>query len=192
MKRCEWCTDDKVYMDYHDNEWGKVTTDECELFEFLILESFQAGLSWLTILKKRGNFRRAFDNFDYKKIVEYDDKKFQELMEDKGIIRNKLKIKAAINNASKFMEIQNEFGSFYNYLWKFVDGNQIINRPRNMEEFPTRSELSDKISGDMKKRGFKFIGTTIIYSYLEAVGVIDDHMEECFLTSPSVRGISSL
>jgi DNA-3-methyladenine glycosylase I len=179
MKRCEWCTEDKIYVDYHDNEWGKITTDERELFEFLILESFQAGLSWLTILKKRENFRIAFDNFDYKKIAKYDENKFEELMADKNIIRNKLKIRAAINNASKFMEVQSEFGSFYNYLWNFVDGKQIINRPKNMEEFPTKSELSDRISKDMKKRGFKFIGTTIIYSYLEAVGVIDDHMEGC-------------
>ena len=183
MKRCDWCTEDKIYINYHDNEWGKISTDERELFEFLLLESFQAGLSWLTILKKRGNFRNAFDNFDYKKIAKYDEKKFQELMEDVGIIRNKLKIKAAINNATKFMEIQSEFGSFYNYIWGFVDGKQIINRPKTLKEAPTRSELSDKISKDMKKRGFKFIGTTIIYSYLEAVGVIDNHMEKCFLGS---------
>ncbi len=181
MVRCDWCIGDKLYEEYHDKEWGKVTTDERELFEFLLLESAQAGLSWITILKKRENYREAFDRFDYQKIANYDEKKIKELLNDSGIIRNKLKIKSAINNAKRFIEVQKEFGSFYNYIWDFVEGKQIINRVDSIKELPTSSELSDKITKDLKKRGFKFVGTTIIYSYLEAIGVIDNHIKGCIV-----------
>ena len=179
MKRCDWCIGNELYEKYHDEEWGKVVYDDRVLFEFLVLESAQAGLNWLTILKKRENYRKAYDNFDYNMVAEYDEEKFDELMNNKGIVRNKLKIRASINNAGRFMEVQNEFGSFYNYLWSFTDGNQILNRVKKSEDLPAKTELSDIISKDMKKRGFKFIGTTIIYAYLQAVGVIDDHLEGC-------------
>ena len=179
MKRCEWCIGNQLYEKYHDEEWGKIVYDDRTLFEFLILESAQAGLNWLTILKKRENYREAYDNFDYNMVAEYREEKFEELMNNKGIVRNRLKIRASINNAERFLEVQNEFGSFYRYLWNFVEGKQIINRVEKLEGVPVKTELSDKISKDMKKRGFKFIGTTIIYAYLQAVGVIDDHLEGC-------------
>lgn len=181
MKRCDWCVGDELYEKYHDEEWGKVVYDDKTLFEFLVLESAQAGLNWLTILKKRENYRKAYDNFDYKAVAGYDEEKFEELMGNKGIVRNKLKIRASINNAVKFMEIQDEWGSFYNYLWSFTEGIQIVNRVKNIKEVPAKTDLSDIISKDMKKRGFKFIGTTIIYAYLQAVGVVDDHIDECFV-----------
>ncbi len=181
MKRCDWCVGDELYEKYHDEEWGKVVYDDRILFEFLVLESAQAGLNWLTILKKRENYRKAYDNFDYKVVAGYDEAKFEELMENKGIVRNKLKIGASINNAVKFMEVQDEWGSFYNYLWSFTEGIQIVNRVKNIKEVPAKTDLSDIISKDMKKRGFKFIGTTIIYAYLQAVGVVDDHLDGCFV-----------
>ncbi|WP_028856252.1 DNA-3-methyladenine glycosylase I [Psychrilyobacter atlanticus] len=180
MKRCDWCVGDELYEKYHDEEWGKVVYDDKILFEFLVLESAQAGLNWLTILKKRENYRKAYDDFDYNIVAEYGEGKFEELMGNKGIVRNKLKIRASINNAIKFMEIQGEWGSFYDYLWSFTDGNQIVNRVKNIKEVPAKTDLSDIISKDMKKRGFKFIGTTIIYAYLQAVGVVDDHVDGCF------------
>ncbi|MEI6856986.1 DNA-3-methyladenine glycosylase I [Psychrilyobacter sp.] len=179
MKRCDWCIGNELYEKYHDEEWGGVVYDDRVLFEFLILESAQAGLNWLTILKKRENYRLAYDDFDYRIITGYGEEKFEELMNNKGIVRNKLKIRASINNAIRFMEVQNEFGSFYNYLWNFVEGKQIINRVEKLEDVPAKTELSDAISKDMKKRGFKFIGTTIIYAYLQAVGVVDDHLKGC-------------
>ena len=179
MERCEWCVGSVLYEKYHDDEWGKIVYDDRVLFEFLILESAQAGLSWLTILKKRENYRKVYDNFNYQLISKYNEKKINELIKDKGIIRNKLKIRASINNAVKFMEVQGEYGSFYNYLWSFTDGNQIVNRLKKTKEIPVKTDLSDIISKDMKKRGFKFIGTTIIYAYLQAVGVVDDHVKEC-------------
>lgn len=179
MKRCDWCIGNELYEKYHDEEWGKVVHDDRALFEFLILESAQAGLNWLTILKKRENYRAAYDNFDYNMVAEYDEEKFEELMNNKGIVRNRLKIRASINNAGRFLEVQNEFGSFYRYLWNFGEGKQIINRVEKLEDVPAKTELSDAISKDMKKRGFKFIGTTIIYAYLQAVGVIDDHLKGC-------------
>lgn len=181
MKRCDWCIGNELYEKYHDEEWGKIVYDEKTLFEFLVLESAQAGLNWLTILKKRENYRKAYDGFDYNAVAQYNEEKFEELMGNKGIVRNKLKIRASINNAIKFMEVQNERGSFYNYLWDFTDGIQIINRVKNIKEVPAKTDLSDIISKDMKKRGFKFIGTTIIYAYLQAVGVVDDHVDGCFL-----------
>ena len=172
--RCTWAGSDEVYVRYHDEEWGVPTHDDRELFEMLVLESFQAGLSWITILKKRENFRRAFDEFDVRKVANYDDAKVEELRMNEGIIRHKGKINAAINNAQVFIEIQDEFGSFDEYIWGFTDGEII------KAEFLTESELSRHISKDLKKRGMKFVGPTIIYSYLESIGVIDNHQECCF------------
>ena len=177
--RCSWANND-LLIKYHDNEWCKISKDDNYIFEMLVLESFQAGLSWNTILKKRENFREAFDNFDYKKISNYGENKIEELLKNEGIIRHTLKINAVINNAKKFMEIQKEFGTFANYIWDFVEGKQIINNWKEMKEVPAKTELSDKISKDLKKRGFKFVGSTIIYSFLQAIGIIDDHIEACF------------
>jgi DNA-3-methyladenine glycosylase I len=172
--RCTWAGSDEVYMRYHDEEWGVPTHDDRELFEMLVLESFQAGLSWITILKKRENFKKAFDDFDVRKVAGYDDEKVEELRMNEGIIRHKGKINAAINNAQIFIEIQEEFGSFDEYIWGFTDGEII------KAEFFTESDLSRHISKDLKKRGMKFVGPTIIYSYLESIGVIDNHQEYCF------------
>lgn len=177
MKRCKWLNEkNEKYVYYHDHEWGVANYDDDYMFEFLILESFQAGLSWETILNKRENFRQAFDNFDYKKIANYDENKITELLNNSGIIRNKLKINAAIKNAKVFMEIQNEFNSFSNYIWSFTN-NQVIKNTD--DKLKTSSELSDKISKDLIKRGMKFVGTTIIYSYLQAIGIINDHELDC-------------
>lgn len=173
-KRCKWAGPDEIYIRYHDEEWGVPTHDDQELFEMLVLESFQAGLSWITILKKRENFHNAFDGFDVEKVARYDDKKIEELRQDAGIIRHKGKITSAINNAQIFIEMQKEFGSFSNYIWSFTDGEII------KAEYETESELSKTISKDLKKRGMKFVGPTIIYSYLESIGVIDNHEKECF------------
>lgn len=174
VKRCSWVTDDEVYIKYHDEEWGVPTHDDKELFEMLVLESFQAGLSWITILKKRENFKKAFDDFDYEKIAEYGEDKIEELRLNEGIIRHKGKINAAINNAKIFIEIQKEFGSFDKYIWGFNNGEII------KAEFETESELSKTISKDLKKRGMTFVGPTIIYSYLESIGIIDNHEKDCF------------
>lgn len=177
MKRCKWLNEkNEKYVYYHDHEWGVANYDDDYMFEFLILESFQAGLSWETILNKRENFRQAFDNFDYKKIANYDENKITELLNNSGIIRNKLKINAAIKNAKVFMEIQNEFNSFSNYIWSFTNNKVIKNTD---DKLKTSSELSDKISKDLIKRGMKFVGTTIIYSYLQAIGIINDHELDC-------------
>lgn len=178
--RCFWVSDSQLYIDYHDNEWGKPVFDDETLFEFLVLETFQAGLSWITILNKRENFRKAFDNFDYKKIAKYNQEKFDELILNEGIIRNKLKIKAAITNAQLFMEIQQEFGSFSKFIWNYVDGKPIINKFKKREEVPATTELSDKISKDLKKRGFKFVGSTIVYAFMQATGMVNDHTTDCF------------
>ena len=177
-KRCFW-VDEKsdLYVKYHDEEWGIPKFDDRDLFELLILESFQAGLAWITVLKKRENFRKAFDNFDVKKVAKYDEKKINELLQNEGIIRSKGKINAAINNAIKFIEIQKEFGSFSNYIWGFTDKKVI---KRSKEELPVSTELSDKISKDLKTRGMKYVGTVIIYSYLQAIGVVNDHDKDCF------------
>jgi len=178
--RCFWVNKDQLYIDYHDNEWGKPVYDDETLFEFLVLETFQAGLSWITILKKRENFREAFDNFDYKKIAEYDIVKFEELIQNAGIIRNKLKVKSAISNAQLFMEIQKEHGSFSNYIWSFVDGKPIINTFTSRGEVPATTALSDTISKALKKKGFKFVGSTIIYAFMQATGMVNDHTTDCF------------
>lgn len=174
IERCSWAGDDETYIRYHDEEWGVPTHDDKELFEMLVLESFQAGLSWITILKKRENFRKAFDGFDVEKVAGYNEEKVEELRQNEGIIRHKGKISSAINNAQIFIEIQKEFGSFDKYIWGFTDGEII------KAEFKTESELSKNISKDLKKRGMKFVGPTIIYSYLESIGIIDNHQENCF------------
>ncbi len=173
-QRCSWAGPDDIYITYHDEEWGVPTHDDKELFEMLVLESFQAGLSWITILKKRENFKKAFDDFDVEKVARYDDAKVEELRLNEGIIRHKGKITSAINNAKVFIDIQDEFGSFDEYIWGFTDGETI------KAEFLTESELSKNISKDLKKRGMKFVGPTIIYSYLESIGIIDNHQEDCF------------
>lgn len=179
-KRCFWVSDDPLYIEYHDNEWGVPVYDDDKLFEFLILETFQAGLSWITILKKRENFRKAFDNFDYKKIAKYSEDKYEELLQDAGIIRNKLKIKATITNAQLFIKVQEEFGSFSKYIWDFTNGKPIINKFKKREEVPATTELSDAISKDLKKRGFKFVGSTVIYAHMQATGMVNDHTTDCF------------
>jgi DNA-3-methyladenine glycosylase I len=176
--RCGWANKDSE-REYHDNEWGVPSHDDSYIFEMLILEGFQAGLSWLTILNKRENFRKAFDNFDYNKIKDYKQDKIDELLQNEGIIRNKLKVNSTIVNAQAFIRVQKEFGSFSNYIWGFVNNKPIVNKWKDMKELPAKTELSDKISKDMKKRGFKFVGSTIIYSFLQAVGIIDDHIVTC-------------
>jgi len=178
--RCTWCGDDPLYMAYHDNEWGTPVYDDASLFEFLILETFQAGLSWITILRKRENFRKAFDNFDYEKIAGYSEKKYESLLQDAGIIRNKLKIKATITNAQLFMEIQKEFGSFSKYIWSFTNGKPIKNKFKSMSEVPANTDISDRLSKDLKKRGFKFVGSTVIYAHMQATGMVNDHTTDCF------------
>lgn len=178
--RCDWCGTDPLYVAYHDNEWGVPVYNDDKLFEFLILETFQAGLSWITVLRKRENFRKAFDNFDYKKIANYNEVKFDELIQNAGIIRNKLKIKATISNAISFMEVQNEFGSFSNYIWSFINGKPIKNNWKNLNSIPATTELSDRISKDLKKRGFKFVGSTVIYAHMQATGMVNDHINTCF------------
>lgn len=176
-KRCFWATDvPEIYIKYHDEEWGRPVYDDHKLFEMLVLESFQAGLSWLTILKKRENFRAAFDSFDVVKVANYKEDKIEELKQDTGIIRNRLKIKATIRNAQIFMDIQKEYGSFSAYLWGFTDGKVVCNN----DEMPVSTPLSDEISKDLYQRGMRFVGTVIIYSFLQAVGVINDHEKECF------------
>jgi len=179
-KRCDWVGNNPLYIEYHDTEWGVPLYDDAKLFEFLILETFQAGLSWITVLKKRENFRKAFDNFDYHKIAAYREVKFEELMQDSGIIRNKLKIKATISNAVAFMEIQKEFGTFSKYIWSFTGGKPLKNSWKTMSEVPANTALSDAISQDLKKRGFKFVGTTVIYAHMQATGMINDHTTDCF------------
>ncbi|MFT7250593.1 MAG: DNA-3-methyladenine glycosylase I [Flavobacterium sp.] len=178
--RCAWCEKDDLYRDYHDNEWGKPVYDDANLFEFLILETFQAGLSWYTILAKRENFRKAFDNFDYKIIAKYNETKVEELLQNAGIIRNKLKVKATISNAIAFMKIQKEFDSFSKYIWGFVDGKPIDNKPKTTQEVPATTPISDAISKDLKKRGFKFVGPTVMYAHMQATGMINDHVGNCF------------
>tara|TARA_B110000003_G_scaffold111433_1_gene114052 strand:+ start:1282 stop:1842 length:561 start_codon:yes stop_codon:yes gene_type:complete len=178
--RCSWCGDDPLYIRYHDEEWGVPLYDDQALFECLILETFQAGLSWITVLKKRENFRDAFDYFDYHKIATYDEKKIESLLQNCGIIRNKLKINAVITNAKYFLKIQNEFGSFRKYIWGFVNENSIKNNFQTTSEYPVKTSLSESISKDLKNRGFKFVGPTIIYAFMQASGMVNDHLESCF------------
>ena len=179
--RCAWCEKDDLYRNYHDQEWGRPIYDDETIFEFLILESFQAGLSWYTILSKRENFRAAFVDFDYQKIAQYSEDKVEELIQNAGIIRNRLKILATINNAQKFMEVQKEFGSFSKYIWGFVNHQPIINRPKTLKEVPATTEISDALAKDLKKRGFKFMGSTVVYAHMQATGMVNDHVEDCWI-----------
>ena len=181
ITRCAWCEKDDLYRSYHDEEWGKPIYDDETIFEFLILESFQAGLSWYTILAKRENFRAAFDYFDYQKIAQYSEDKVEELIQNTGIIRNRLKILATINNAQKFMEVQKEFGSFSKYIWGFVNHEPIVNRPKTLKEVPATTEISDALAKDLKKRGFKFMGSTVVYAHMQATGMVNDHVEDCWI-----------
>ena len=178
--RCPWPVNDELMIEYHDTEWGTPLHDEEKHFEFLLLECFQAGLSWSTILHKRENFRKAFASFDAKKVARFGEKEIQKLLEDKGIIRNRLKILAAISNAQQFLNIQAEYGSFDAYIWSFTNGKQVINKLTASSPFPVVSELSDRVSKDLKKKGFKFVGSTTIYAHLQAIGVINDHLVDCF------------
>ncbi len=178
--RCGWCVGDALYEAYHDQEWGKPVYDGDTMFEFLILETFQAGLSWITVLRKRENFKDALDAFDYKKIASYDESKLEELMQNEGIIRNKLKIKATVTNAQAFMKVQEEFGTFSKYIWAFVDGKPIKNKVKNYKEAPANTVISDALSKDLKKRGFKFVGSTVIYAHMQATGMVNDHEVDCF------------
>jgi DNA-3-methyladenine glycosylase I len=178
--RCGWCTGDNLYEAYHDEEWGVPVYDDATIFEFLILETFQAGLSWITILRKRENFRAAFDDFNYNKIATYNQNKIDELLQDAGIIRNKLKIHATISNARAFIEIQKKFGSFSKYIWSFVDGKPINNNSKTMADVPATTAISEALSKDLKKQGFKFVGPTVVYAHMQATGMVNDHIESCF------------
>ena len=178
--RCAWCLSSDLYKEYHDKEWGKPVYEDATLFEFLILETFQAGLSWITILNKRENFRKAFDNFDYKKIAIYKEDKIEELLQDAAIIRNKLKVHSAVTNAQAFMKIQLEFGSFSKYIWAFINNKPIVNKWKTLSEVPATTPLSDALSKDLKKRGFKFVGSTVVYAHMQATGMVNDHLLDCF------------
>jgi DNA-3-methyladenine glycosylase I len=180
LNRCGWCEGDELYEAYHDNEWGVPVYDDDTIFEFLILETFQAGLSWITVLRKRENFREAFDDFDYKKIAKYSEEKIQELLQNPGIIRNKLKIRATVTNAKAFMEVQKEFSSFSKYIWDFVDGDPIQNEVEDYKNAPATTAISDKLSKDLKKKGFKFVGSTVLYAHMQATGMVNDHEISCF------------
>lgn len=179
MNRCGWVNQDPLYIDYHDHEWGVPVHDDRLLFEYLNLEGAQAGLSWYTILKKRENYQRAFDNFEAGKIILYDNQKIEELLHNDGIVRNRLKINAVIGNAKAYLKVVEEFGSFNSYIWSFVDGKPIINHFKEASEVPASTEISDKLSKDLKKRGFKFVGSTICYAFMQAVGMVNDHIESC-------------
>ena len=188
VNRCSWCTSSELYKKYHDEEWGVPVYEDTKLFEFLLLETFQAGLSWITILNKRENFRVAFDAFDYKKIANYNEDKIQDLLQDAGIIRNQLKIRSAVSNAIAFMKIQEEFGSFSKYIWDFTGGKPIVNTTKNLSEIQARTRLSDDISKDLKKRGFKFVGATVVYAYMQATGMVDDHIADCWKAHQPMKG----
>lgn len=179
IRRCEWAGNDPIYIDYHDNEWGRPVHDDNKLFEMLILEGMQAGLAWITVLKKREAFRAAFDGFDLNKVALYDEAKVEELLSNAGIIRHRGKINAAIGNAKAFLELQKKYGSFDRFLWDYVGGTPIINTPESMADIPASTPLSDRISKDLKARGFKFVGSTIVYAFMQAVGIVDDHMTWC-------------
>ena len=180
-KRCQWVpVDNPLYVKYHDEEWGVPIHDDRLLFEFLVLEGMQAGLSWLTILKKRENFRTVFDHFDPREIALYNEKKIEELMQNSGIIRNRLKIAAAVQNAKAFLDVQAEFGSFDTFIWQFVEGKPIVNQWKTLKELPAKTPVSDTISKELKKRGFKFVGSTIIYAHMQATGMVNDHTVDCF------------
>lgn len=178
--RCEWCGNDPLYIKYHDEEWGVPVHDDRKHFEFMILESAQAGLSWITILRKRENYRKAYDNFDPEKVARYDEKKISELLDNEGIVRNKLKIRSSVSNAKLFLEIQKEFGSFDKYFRSFPGKDRIVNHFKKLSDLPAKTEISDRISKDLKKRGFKFMGSTIVYAHMQAAGLVNDHVTGCF------------
>jgi DNA-3-methyladenine glycosylase I len=178
--RCAWCGTDPLYVAYHDNEWGVPVYDDRRLFEMLNLEGAQAGLSWITILRKREHYRKAFDNFDAKKVAKYDSKKVKQLLANEGIVRNRLKIAATIENAKAFLAVEKEFGSFATYIWQFVGGKPIRNSPRTMKDIPATTAESDAMSKDLKRRGFTFVGSTICYAFMQACGLVDDHTRDCF------------
>ena len=178
--RCGWAQNIPIYIDYHDKEWGVPVHDDRKLFEMLILEGVQAGLSWLTVLRKRENYRKAFDHFDPKKIAKYSEKKIQKLLSDEGIIRNRLKVRAAVINANAFLQVQKEFGSFDKYIWQFTGGEQIKNKRKTLKDIPARTPESDAMSKDLVKRGFKFVGSTICYAFMQATGMVNDHIVTCF------------
>jgi DNA-3-methyladenine glycosylase I len=178
--RCGWVSSDPLYITYHDHEWGTPVYDDPTLFEFLILETFQAGLSWITILRKRENFRVAFDGFDVQKVANYDTSKVEALLLDAGIIRNRLKVLAAVSNAQAFIRVQQEFGSFSAYIWGFVGGQPVVNQWSSFKQLPATSPLSDALSKDLKKRGFKFVGSTVVYAHMQATGMVNDHTLDCF------------
>ena len=178
--RCPWAGNDPIYIDYHDNEWGVPLHDDRKLFEFLLLDGFQAGLSWITILKRRTNYRKAFDHFDARKIAAYDSRKIKHLLGNKGIIRNKLKVEGAVQNAKSYLNILDEFGSFDDYVWKFTDGKTIRNTWKTISQIPAWTNESIAMSKDLKKRGFKFVGPTICYAFMQAAGMVNDHLVSCF------------
>ncbi len=178
--RCAWVPDDPLYLDYHDREWGVPVRDDRLMFEFLTLESAQAGLSWITVLRKRENYRLAFENFDPRKVARFDEAKLAEMLTDSGLIRNRQKLSAAISNAHAFLRVQQEFGSFCDYIWRFVGGSPIVKAWKTDEEIPPRTEESDALSADLKARGFKFVGSTIIYAHMQATGLVNDHTVDCF------------
>ncbi|GIP40376.1 DNA-3-methyladenine glycosylase [Paenibacillus sp. J31TS4] len=180
MQRCSWTTNDPLYIEYHDTQWGVPVHDDRELFEMLLLEGVQAGLSWITVLKKREHYRRAMDGFDPERIAAYGEDKLEELLADPGLIRNRLKMRAAVTNAQAFLRVQREFGSFDHYIWQFVSGSPVQNRYASSSEVPARTEQSDAMSRDLKRRGFKFVGSTICYAYMQAAGMVNDHVTGCF------------
>jgi DNA-3-methyladenine glycosylase I len=180
INRCPWPAEHKLAIAYHDKEWGVPVHDDYKHFEFLVLDAFQAGLSWNTILNKRDNFRKALDGFDFEKIARYDEKKVQKLMQDEGIIRNQLKINATITNALAFIKVRTEFGSFDKFIWSFVDGKPLVNRVKDIYEVPAKTSISDAMSKNLQKRGFKFVGSTICYAYMQAAGLVNDHLVSCF------------
>ncbi len=187
IKRCAWVTEDKIYQDYHDNEWGVPLHDDRRLFEMLILEGMQAGLSWLTVLKKREAFRLAFDGFDVEKVINYNEEKIASLMENKDIIRNRLKIESAIRNAKAFKKIQDKYGSFDSYIWSYVGNKPILNHYGKLQDIPANTTLSDTISKDLKKLGFNFVGSTIIYAYMQSIGMVNDHTKDCYLYGEGLK-----
>lgn len=180
LKRCGWAESDPIYMDYHDREWGYPVREDRKQFEFLVLESAQAGLSWITILKRRDGYKRLYEGFDPEVVAQYDESRIQKLLQDTGIIRNRKKIESSINNAQRFLEVREQYGSFSNYLWGFVNGKQVINHFKDLSEIPATTPLSDRIAREMKQKGFQFLGSTIIYAHLQATGLVNDHLEDCF------------
>ena len=185
--RCEWSISEPIYVSYHDKEWGVPVHDDRKQFEFLVLESAQAGLSWLTILKRRDGYRRLYAEFNVEKVALFDEARIQEMLKDIGIIRNRKKIESSINNAQRFLEIQDKYGSFCNYMWGFTDGKQVVNHFKRLSEIPATTNLSDTISKDLKQKGFRFIGSTILYAHLQATGLVNDHLVECFRHSECVE-----